>query len=109
MVATVGDEVVGWCDILRQVLPTKAHCGALGMGVLPTFRGRGVGLRLITALLDRAWAANLVRIELSVRTDNARALALYERVGFAREGLARDAIRVDGTYHDVLRMALLRW
>ncbi len=108
LVATAGREVVGWCDILRQVLPAKAHSGALGMGVLPPFRVRGVGLRLITALLERAWAANLTRVELGVRTDNARAIALYERVGFKREGLARDAVRVDGAYRDVLTMAVLR-
>ncbi|HLJ72199.1 MAG TPA: GNAT family protein [Roseiarcus sp.] len=99
--------VVGWCDIRRLPFPSQAHRGILGMGILPAFRGRGLGRRLLTATLTQASRAGFVRIELDVRADNARAIALYEKAGFVREGVIRDAVCVDGVYCDAILMALV--
>lgn len=46
-------------------------------------------------------------VELHVHADNLRAIALYEKVGFVREGMARGAIRIDGRYIDSVLMALI--
>jgi len=43
-----------------------------------------------------------------VDTDNARAIALYERFGFTREGLHRGYIFRDGGYVDTFTMARAR-
>jgi RimJ/RimL family protein N-acetyltransferase len=106
-VALVGEKVVGWCDALPIGRPTRAHTGVLGIGVLAEFRGRGIGTALIRETLERARELGLTRIELSVREGNARVIALYERFGFVREGLQRNAIRIDGEYQDLICMALL--
>ena len=106
-VALADGEVVGWCDIRRHFFAAHAHRGTLGMGVVPACRGRGLGLRLIQAVLDEARGAGFVRIELDVHADNARAIALYERIGFVREGVARDAVFVDGEYRDAIAMAMV--
>lgn len=106
-VALVRDEVVGWCDITRHDWPIHAHRGTLGMGIVPAYRGRGLGLKLINATLAQARKAGFVRIELSVHSDNARAISLYDRVGFVREGLQRDAVYVDGEYRDTIVMAIV--
>jgi RimJ/RimL family protein N-acetyltransferase len=50
----------------------------------------------------------LTRIELTVRTDNHNARALYERMGFEHEGLQRHAFLVDGQYIGSHAMVLLR-
>ena len=52
-------------------------------------------------------AVGLVRIELEVFVDNARAIALYEKRGFRYEGRLRKARLIDGDYRDVFHMALL--
>jgi ribosomal protein S18 acetylase RimI-like enzyme len=70
-------EVVGWCDVLPKGRPIYAHSGVLGMGLLPTFRGQGIGRRLLQRTLDAARAAGLSRIELTVREENANAIGLY--------------------------------
>ena len=77
------------------------------MGVVPDYRGRGIGARLIDQALTRAFATGFVRVELSVRADNQRAVQLYEKVGFVREGLLRDAVFVDGEFHNTIAMALI--
>ena len=107
LVALDGDRVVGWCDVLPIERPVSRHCGVLGLGLLPAYRGRGLGERLMRAALQAARACGLSRIELSVRADNTRAIALYTRLGFETEGRKRRAFLVDGTYHDLIVMALL--
>lgn len=106
-VATVGSEVVGWCDIRRRQIECQAHRGTLGMGIIAGYRGRGLGARLIGAALDAARAAGLRRIELEVFADNASAIALYEKCDFVHEGVARDAVRIDGRSIDSIWMALI--
>jgi ribosomal protein S18 acetylase RimI-like enzyme len=100
-------RVIGWCDVLPADRPALRHGGVLGMGLLPAYRGRGLGRRLMEETLQDARAAGLSRVELSVREDNARAIALYARLGFEVEGRKRHALLVDGVYHDLLLMALL--
>ncbi len=46
-------------------------------------------------------------IELEVFGSNTRAIRLYERLGFAYEGVRRKARKLDGAYEDLIVMALL--
>lgn len=103
-----GTQILGWCDICSLFGDTRVHIGVLGIGLLPEARGQGLGGRLMQSAIDAAWARGLSRIELSVRTDNTRAARLYERLGFEHEGIKRRACLVDGVYHDIRAMALLR-
>jgi RimJ/RimL family protein N-acetyltransferase len=107
MVALAGREVIGWCDVRREFFPSRAHRGTLGMGLLPEWRGQGVGRRLIEATLAQARRLGFIRIELDVYADNARAVALYERVGFVREGFMCDASLIDGVFRDTILMAIV--
>ncbi len=106
-VAIAGAEVVGWCDITPIDRPIDAHCGTLGMGLLSAYRGQGLGKALIETAVADAFRIGLTRVELAVHASNARAYALYERVGFEREGVKRKAVRIDGRYEDVIMMAWL--
>jgi RimJ/RimL family protein N-acetyltransferase len=106
-VATVREQVVGWCDVTPKTRPIYAHCGVLGMGLLPEFRGQGLGGRLIRRTLEAARAFPLTRVELTVREHNRNAIALYEKVGFVVEGLQRNGALVDGRYEDIIEMAIL--
>jgi ribosomal protein S18 acetylase RimI-like enzyme len=106
-VALHKSSVIGWCDIAPLRRPLHAHAGVLGMGVIAEFRGQGIGKALILAAIEKAKTAGLTRIELLVREENKRAIALYEHVGFVMEGIKRNSTRIDGHYHNDLLMALL--
>ena len=108
IVAVAGNQVVGWCDIRRVDRPTRAHCGTLGMGIIPGFRDQSLGQRLILRTIAAGWEAGLSRIELECHHDNPRAAALYRKVGFREEGVAHKAILIDGRFIDAIQMALLR-
>jgi ribosomal protein S18 acetylase RimI-like enzyme len=104
-VAEDASGIVGWCDIQRENVPTYAHEGMLGMGLLPDYRGHGLGERLIRTALDAARGAGFERVSLSVYANNTRAMALYRRVGFVLEGTRVRGRKVDGAYDDIHMMA----
>lgn len=102
-----GDRVVGWCDIARHPRDGYRHVGTLGMGLIPSHRGRGIGARLAQAAIDRARQNGIARIELEVLGSNAPARSLYRRLGFVEEGVKRRSRFIDGVYDDNVLMALI--
>lgn len=107
LVARDGSRVIGWCDILPGWQSGLQHCGVLGVGLLPAYRGRGIGRRLLTQALHLARTQGLYRIELEARSDNHAALALYEKLGFSIEGRKRAGLYLGDAYHDTTQMGLL--
>jgi RimJ/RimL family protein N-acetyltransferase len=77
------------------------------MGVRRNYWGRGVGAALMEAAESWARAKQIHRLELSVMVHNERAIALYERMGFEKEGVRRHALRIDGSFVDELYMGKL--
>jgi L-phenylalanine/L-methionine N-acetyltransferase len=105
--AEIGGKLIGTAALIRLEL-RRAHVGTIGMGVHDAYQGRGAGAALMAALLQMAdrWLG-LTRIELTVYADNARAIGLYERFGFVREGLHRNFALRDGAMIDAIAMARL--
>jgi ribosomal protein S18 acetylase RimI-like enzyme len=101
--------VVGWCDVVpNRSRAIYSHCGTLGIGLLAEFRGKGIGRQLMQRTIDAAFAFGLTRIALTVREENANAIALYRSLGFETEGLHRNAVCIEGEYENLYSMALLR-
>jgi UDP-4-amino-4,6-dideoxy-N-acetyl-beta-L-altrosamine N-acetyltransferase len=72
-------------------------------------RGKGIGYFATTEILNHAFNnINLNRIELGVLESNARALKLYEKVGFKQEGVKRQSIYKNGKFVDMIMMAILK-
>jgi ribosomal protein S18 acetylase RimI-like enzyme len=104
---TADGEVVGWCDVTPLSRPIQAHRGVFGVGLLPQFRGQGIGTKLIRSALAASRAFGLHRVELTVREHNTGAIELYKKEGFEIEGVQRDAVLVDGVYENVVCMAVV--
>ena len=108
LVIDADENVVGWCDIIINATEGFRHSGQLGMGLLPAARGQGLGRKLAQAAIERAFDLGLERIELEVFASNESATALYRELGFTVEGVKERARKIDGTYDDIIAMALLR-
>jgi len=108
IVAERGGEVVGNAGCHPPPHVRRRHTAGVGMAVAQHAQGQGVGTALMAAIVD--WADNwaqLLRLELTVYTDNAAAIALYRKFGFVEEGVHRAYAIRDGGYVDALAMARL--
>ena len=103
---TPEEEVVGWCEIVRNRMDGFRHASRMGMGLLAPYRGAGLGRRLLTETLDAARAMGIERVELEVFASNESAIALYRKLGVVVEGTKKRARKLDGDYDDDLIMAL---
>ena len=84
----------------------QRHKGVLwGMFIQPEARGTGLGPALVARVLEHA-KQTVEEVRLTVVSTNVAAIRLYERAGFERYGLERRALKVGGSYHDEVLMAL---
>ncbi len=76
--ACLGDEIIGKTHL--QLDGTLG--GIYGLGVLPQYRGRGLGRAVLMGSVGLLQKAGAKEIMLQVATENERALHLYESCGF---------------------------
>lgn len=107
LVACVGDEIVGYLEASGGSFRRNQHMAEIVIGVRAGYGGRGIGTHLFEQLERWAKAAGVHRLELTVMTNNERALRLYERAGFEVEGTRRHSLRVNGRYVDEFAMVRL--
>ena len=82
--------------------------GILALSIDPKHWGKGYGTEALRLLLKFAFMEmNWHKVQLTVFAYNERALALYSRAGFVREGAYREFIRRDGQRFDMILMGLL--
>jgi len=103
------EKVIGCAGLEVSANPRMRHSGSIGIMVHKDYQNQGVGSALMSTLLDIAdkWLM-LVKVELCVYTDNTRAIHLYEKFGFEKEGIRRKAVIRNGEYVDELMMARIR-
>ncbi|MFC1975012.1 GNAT family N-acetyltransferase [Chloroflexota bacterium] len=85
-------------------------CREIGISVQKQYWGLGIGALMLDRLIEWARDTQIVtKINLRVRTDNQRAILLYEGKGFIKEGTIRKEIRLAGQYFDHYWMGLELW
>lgn len=94
-----GGAVVGYGGI--TVAAGEAH--VMTIAVAPSHRRRGVGRRLLVALVRAARERDATGVTLEVRESNDAALRLYEQVGFVSSGVR------PGYYSDTGEGARILW
>ena len=98
--------IVGTAGLSVNGSHRMRHSGNIGIMIHKDYQNKGVGTALIAALIDMAdnWLM-LVRLELTVFENNERAIHLYEKFGFEKEGLKQLAAIREGKYENEYLMA----
>jgi aminoglycoside 6'-N-acetyltransferase len=104
----VGGELAGWLGFSEELEPEYRSAG-LDIALAPRHQDRGHGRRAL--LLAARWLIDERghhRLTIDPALENARAIHVYEAVGFRPVGvLRRCERRIDGTWRDGLLMDLL--
>jgi ribosomal protein S18 acetylase RimI-like enzyme len=98
-------EILGVAGLRVNSGPKESHKGMLvGMYVRPQARNRGVGRRLVVAVIEVARTRGVELLQLAVVSDNEPARRLYARLGFAEYGIEKKSLKQGGRYTDEVLM-----
>jgi RimJ/RimL family protein N-acetyltransferase len=106
LVAEADGQVIGNVLVSVEHSAASDHIGTLSIAILDGWRDVGIGSEMVRAAQDWTRERKLAKLALGVFPDNDRAIAVYERAGFVREGLRRRQYRGYGSgFRDELLMA----
>ena len=99
LVCLVEGKVAGNCQITWSKGMKTRHRAAVAIALLKEYWNQGIGTRMFQELIRIAEEnPNILQMELEFVEGNARARALYEKMGFRISGVRPNAIRLkDGT------------
>ena len=102
------EEFLGTCGL--GDFNWTARSGVLGLAIHnPENHNKGYGTDTMDCLLSFGFnVLNLHRIELWVMEYNKRAIHVYEKIGFKEVGRKREAHYLQGKYHNIVVMDLLK-
>ena len=100
-VAKENGRIVGEASYNSYTRPRLKHRGEFGITVLRSHQGRGIGTALMEKILEfaRDVAENEI-VSLEVRSDNAAAIHLYEKLGFRKVGRFEGYLKINGELID---------
>jgi RimJ/RimL family protein N-acetyltransferase len=108
VVAEAAGQIIGFVTCHGGNRAATRYASGIGISVDVEWRDKGVGTALMRHAVE--WARQhptLQRLELEVFEENARALHVYQKLGFAIEGLKRRAYFKDGAFVNAYMMALI--
>ncbi|MGW5778153.1 GNAT family N-acetyltransferase [Streptomyces sp. NPDC003863] len=89
-------------------IDTHNRCAHIGLGLLPSARGKGYGTDVVAVLCHYGFVVRgLHRLRIETLADNHAMLRSAERNGFVREGVLRSSAWVLGEFLDEVLLGLL--
>ena len=97
LLAKKDGEILGCASFNGMVRERMKHRGSIAVSVKKSHWGQGIGSMLLQAVIDFArQTAKAQIISLEVRSDNLRAIKLYEKYGFKKIGHFKGFFIIDG-------------
>lgn len=94
---------------LTQIVRGAFQAGTLGYSLEGAAQGRGLMTEGLAAVIEYAFEdLGLHRLMANHRPENVRSAAVLRRLGFEREGYARDYLFIDGAWRDHVLTSLVR-
>jgi ribosomal-protein-alanine N-acetyltransferase len=88
---------------------TTDHRGSIGFDMNELFWGNGYMTESVNAVLKFGFEKmHLNRVEALVSAENKKSLDLLQKIGFQTEGVQREQYYEEGTYHDLVMLAILK-
>ncbi len=105
------DRALPWCIVVDTRIVGQVHLfgivraaqqsAAVGYWLAESDTGRGLATRSLALAIDHALGpVGLHRVEVNIRGDNGRSLAVVERLGLRDEGVRQRFLHIDGQWRD---------
>jgi RimJ/RimL family protein N-acetyltransferase len=80
-----------------------------GLAVNPSYSGKGYGYKMLEEIVEFAKHKDFIRIELTVSVTNKKAIHLYTKAGFEKEGIMKKLtyLKSENKYLDEVLMAYI--
>ncbi|MEH6937439.1 GNAT family N-acetyltransferase [Bacillus sp. JJ664] len=101
-------KLIGYLITIGGTTKRKKHTAYIVIGVLDQYKGKGIGTALFEQLDEWAIIHDIVRLELTVVTQNEAGVNLYKKMGFEVEGMKRKSLLVKDQFLDEFYMAKIR-
>lgn len=97
-VSVEDNKLAGYLIVIGGDSNRKSHSAYLVIGILSSYRGKGIGTALFCEM--EKWARNnsIHRLELTTAVVNEAGVALYQKAGFEIEGVKRNSMRINGEF-----------
>ena len=106
-VAQINDKIIGYILGIKNKIERQKHIISFSMGVVNEYQKNNIGSLLIDKMIEYSIQNSIKRIELTVRTDNDKAIRLYKRKGFEIEGTKKSSIFTNNKFYDEFMMSKL--
>ena len=107
LVSELDGELIGFLAAAGGDSKKVMHCAQVFLGVKKKYWGQGVASKLLEETILWARCVQLKRLELTVSSNNHRAIKLYHSQGFELEGVKKCAISINGNFEDECIMGCL--
>jgi RimJ/RimL family protein N-acetyltransferase len=108
LIARSEERIVGHLQVFRFPEERRKGVAELFIYIHQDFQNVGLGTSMMRRAIELAKERGFHRIGLTVVADNHRAVKVYEKLGFKKEGIARETFYGDDhRYHDEVEMGLL--
>lgn len=103
LVALESDQVLGWAALS----PVSGRCVYAGVAevsvyIHPEARGKGVGKKLLGALIEESEQNNFWTLQAGIFPENISSISIHEKLGFRQVGRREKIGQMKGVWRDTL-------
>lgn len=107
VIGVINGEIISIAQVAAPPRKRIAHNGELAISVKKEYWSMGIGTEIMKLLIDFAKKTGVIKnISLGVKSDNEKAIKLYEKMGFEKVGAHKNFFNINGVYYDEILMDL---
>ncbi len=106
LVGKLDNNIISQLFLQRSDKARLWHFGEINITVSKEHWGKSIGRHMLAAAIEWALNNNISKLQLQVRTDNTRAISLYQKLGFVIEGKITRSIKINSIYFNDYIMGL---
>jgi phosphinothricin acetyltransferase len=103
LIAVCGVEIAGWASIgITSAREAYKGVGEVSIYVSNAYKGKGIGKKLLNALIETSEQNGVWTIQASIFPENEASINLHKKCGFREVGIREKIGKMDGVWRDTV-------